>query len=81
MLAVIRHGKELSEIRAEVAGQSSSDGEIKELVRESGRESGRKLDALHGDNQRLLERTDWLMRTADRHERFLDSGRLDREGA
>ena len=40
-----------------------------------------KLDALHGDQRQVLERTDWLIRTTDRHERFLEAGRLDKEAS
>ena len=34
-----------------------------------------------GDQQRMLERTDWLMGTADWHQRFLESGHMDRREA
>ena len=72
---VIKHGNTLTSIAAQINAHAELDRQV--IQRLEAMES--KLDTLNGGQQRLLERTDWLMRTADRHERFLDEGRFDRE--
>ena len=72
---VIKHGNTLTAIVARI----DSHAELDQQVLQGLEAMKLKLDTLNGGQQRLLERTDWLMRTADRHERFLDEGRFDRE--
>ncbi|MDE2904562.1 MAG: hypothetical protein OXQ28_00595 [Acidobacteriota bacterium] len=74
---VIRHGNTLTAITAQLNAHGEMDRRI--IARLEAMDS--KLDALHGDAQKTLERTEWLMRTADRHERFMETGRLDQGGA
>ena len=72
---VIKHGNTLTAIAARI----DAHAELGQQVLQGVKTMESKLDTLNGGQQRLLERTDWLMRTADRHERFLDEGRFDRE--
>lgn len=70
---VIRHNNELAVLNAEAkARREVDDNVVKQLDAIS-----MKLDSVHGDMHRAVERTDWLMRTTDRHERWLDAGRGD----
>ena len=67
--AVIYQGREVAVIRAEIRGQDGTDDEVKQLLRVV---SG-KLDEQHGDIRKMFERTEWLMRVNDRHERFFEA--------
>lgn len=71
---VIAHGKTLTAIAARIESHGEMDKQI--ISRLDSVDS--KLDTLHGDQRQALERTDWLMRTTDRHERFLEN-HLDKE--
>ena len=72
---VIAHGNALSAVSAKLDAQAEIDEQIVQRLDAV----GAKLDVLHGDQRQVLERTDWLMRTTERHERFLEQGRLDKE--
>ena len=69
------HGNKLADVAAKVNSQAQIDEQILQRLEAV----GEKLDVLHGDQRQVLERTDWLMRTTERHERFLEQGRLDKE--
>ena len=64
-----RHSRDIAAIRSEVTTQRGTDAEVKQLLRDT---NGR-ITELRGDVHQLLERTEWLMRTTDRHERFLEA--------
>ena len=72
---VIAHGNALSAVTAKLDAQAEIDEQIVQRLDAV----VAKLDVLHGDQRQTLERTEWLMRTTERHERFLDQGRLDKE--
>lgn len=74
--AVIQQGHEIAAIRAATEQKDGARDEIQSLLRGV---SGQVSD-LRGDVKQLCECTDWLRRTTDRHERFLEAGRLDGGG-
>ena len=75
VVTVIKHGSALTAMAARIDAHAKLDQQVLQGVKAM----EVKLDTLNGGQQQLLERTDWLMRTTDRHERFLDEGRFDRE--
>ena len=72
---VIKHGNTLTAIAAQLDAHATLDQRVVDQLEAM----DSKLDTLHGDQQRLLERTDWLKRTTDRHDRFFEAGRFDQE--
>ena len=71
--AVIHQGNAIAAIRAATEQKDDSRDEIRSLLRGM---SGH-VSELRGDFKLLFERSDWVQRTIDRHERFLEAGRLD----
>ena len=78
--AVIQQGRHIAAIEASNAAEAQQTSQMIEELRElrvdlKAIRGG--IKDLCGDTKTLCERTDWLQRTADRHERFLDAGRID----
>ena len=73
--AVVNQGHQIAAIRAATEQKDDAREEIRELVREA----TTKIADQHSDVKLLCERTTWLQRTADRHERYLEAGRADGE--
>ena len=68
---VIHHGHEIAAIRSATEQKDQARDELRALMHDV----STKVDSSHSDVKRLCERTEWLMRGHDRHERFLESVR------
>lgn len=76
VIAVVNQGRELAALREAVGNHSAVDEEIKNLLRHN----NDRMEQVHGDFRQVLERSEWLTRTSDRHERFLESKLLEGGG-
>lgn len=81
---VIAHGRQIATIETSVSGIGdriqAHVARVDEMHRDTSaqlRELRGDMKTLCGDVKTLCERTEWLQRTTDRHERFLDAGKMD----
>ena len=75
--AVIRHSVEIAAIGAATTQKSDARDKIMDMLEAQ----DSRLRDIAGDVRTVCERTAGLMRTTDRHERFLEAGLRDGGGA
>ena len=70
---VISQGRRVAAIEARLDAGTGQMSRIEGMLQELRGDT----KTLCGDMKTVCERTDWLQRTTDRHERFFETGRMD----